>query len=209
MFRICKYITLFSIILIGCNKKQEIDFSPISPENNLAFNDGNTLYPNPLESDEGWGGGIYQWHLVDGIRMHLNFWTMGLAFTGGELEFVDTCGWRQATIDFGSPVTFNRVKIWHHDAYIDVLPDSFYIQYWDSALNDWKTAKHVTGKRKQCFEIINDYLPLQKKFKTGVFPYEESFPAVTSSKVRYRFNNCGIWHGWLTEFEVYNDPPGN
>lgn len=28
---------------------------------------------------------------------------------------------------------------------------------------------------------------------------------MTSSKVRFAFNNCDITHGWLYEIEVYND----
>ena len=202
-----KYIIFFLIIILcSCNDKAHIIFSPFSPGNDLAYNDGYSLYPSPLESDKGWGGAPFKWHLVDGIRTKSNYWNMGLAFTGGVLEYIDTCGWRQATINFGKVVSFNRVVIWLYTNDITLLPDSLSIQSWCDLSQKWLLTKHVLKKREQ---IAIFYPEIQKECeKKGialVVPYEEVFPTVKSSKVKFIFNNCGIDHGWINEFEVYCD----
>jgi hypothetical protein len=202
-----KYIIFLWIILIcGCVIKQSIRFSTFSPENNLAYNDGYSLFPNPLESDKGWGGATFKWHLVDGIRAKVNYWNMGLAFTGGFVEYIDTCGWRQATINFRIPTTFNRVVIWLNTNNTNLLPDSFNILSWSENSKNWSTIKKVTNKRK----AMEPYIPLlqdvcEEKKIALVVPYEEVLPPTISSKVRFQFNNCGIDHGWINEFEVYYD----
>jgi hypothetical protein len=202
-----KYIIFLCIIIIyGCVIKQSIDFSDFSPENDLAYNNGYSLFPNPLESDKGWGGATFKWHLVDGIRAKVNYWNMGLAYTGGLLEYIDTCGWRQATINFGIPTTFNRVVIWLNTNNTDLLPDSFNILSWSENTKDWLAIKRVKNKRKQ----MEPYFPLlqeacQEKKIALVVPYEEILPTTKSSRIRFQFNNCGIDHGWINEFEVYYD----
>jgi hypothetical protein len=202
-----KCIIFFSIIVLcGCNKKRVEIVSAFSPGTDLAYNSGYALYPNPLESDKGWGGAPFKWHLVDGIRTKSNYWNMGLAFTGGILEYIDTCGLRQATINFGKPVLFNRVVIWLYTNDMTLLPDSFKIQHWNEQTQEWLITKNVINKREQ---IAPYYPEIQKECaKKGValvVPYEEILPQVKSSKVRFVFNNCGIDHGWLNEFEVYCD----
>jgi hypothetical protein len=206
-----KYIIFFLIVILcNCNKKPQVIVSTFSPESDLAYNNGYSLYPSPLESDKGWGGAPFKWHLVDGIRTKSNYWNMGLAFTGGVLEYIDTCGWRQATINFGKPVMYNRVVIWLYTNDITSLPDSFQIQHWCDRTQKWLLTKHVFNKRKQMDPF---YLTIQnecaKKKIAFVVPYEEIFPAVKSSKVRFIFNNCGIDFGWINEFEVYNDSLSN
>jgi hypothetical protein len=202
-----KYIILLSILILsGCNNKPGVIISAFSPENNLAYNSGYSLYPNPLESDKGWGGAPFKWHLVDGIRTKSNYWNMGLAFTGGLLEYIDTCGWRQATINFGKPVLFNRVVVWLYTNDVTILPDSFNIQHWCDQTHKWLLTKHVLNKREQLapyYSVIQN--ECTKKGVSLVIPYEEFFPTVRSSKVRFIFNNCGIDHGWINEFEVYCD----
>jgi hypothetical protein len=202
-----KYIIFFSILaLCNCNNRRDEIISAFSPPNDLAYNSGYSLYPNPLESDKGWGGAPFKWHLVDGIRTKSNYWNMGLAFTGGILEYIDTCGWRQATINFGKPVLFNRVVIWLYTNDMTLLPDSFKIQHWSEQTQEWLITKNVINKRDQ----IAPYYPeiqeeCAKKGVALVVPYEEILPQVKSSKVRFIFNNCGIDHGWVNEFEVYCD----
>jgi hypothetical protein len=202
-----KYIIFFSmIILSGCNNEPRVIVSTFSPATDLAYNSGYLLYPNPLESDKGWGGAPFKWHLVDGIRTKSNYWNMGLAFTGGLLEYIDTCGWRQATINFGKPVLFNRVVVWLYTNDMSILPDSFKIQNWCEQTQEWQIAKSVINKRER---IAPYFTKIQnecaKKGVALVVPYEEIFPPVNSSKVRFIFNNCGIDHGWINEFEVYFD----
>jgi|WetSurMetagenome_2_1015567.scaffolds.fasta_scaffold07924_4 hypothetical protein len=202
-----KYIIFFLIIITCfCTKKPHVDLSVISPGNNLAYNNGYSLYPNPLESDKGWGGAPFKWHLVDGIRTKSNYWNMGLAFTGGILEYIDTCGWRQATVDFGKPVIFNRIVIWLYTNDVTMLPDSFKIQHWTAETRKWELTKQVRDKRKQMEPYFNEIQNecIKKKVALAV-PYEEVFPSLKSSKVRFSFNNCGIDFGWINEFEVYND----
>jgi hypothetical protein len=198
------YIFLIGLIYCGCNTKQKIYFSEFSPQNNLAYNNGYSLYPNPLESDKGWGGASFKWQIIDGIRTKKNYWNYGLAFTGGKSEYIDTCGWRQATINFGMPVKYNRVVIWLNK--YGELPDSFRIMNWDDMKSRWILTKSVVGKRQQVklyFSIFEQ--ECEKMNVAGVIPYEEVFPEVKSSKLRFIFNNCGIDHGWINEIEVYCD----
>ena len=202
-----KYIIFFlTVITCGCNKNPGFDFSAFSPADDIAYNDGNSVYPNPSESDRGWGGAPFKWHIVDGIRSKSNYWNMGLAFTGGLYEYMDTCGWRQATVDFGRVVDFNRVIIWLNSNDVRLLPDSFMIQHWDDQTMAWITTKNVDNKRKQVEPLIPAIQKICiRKNLAFVIPYEETFPGVRSSKVRFIFNNCGIDHGWINEFEVYYD----
>jgi len=201
-----KYIIfLLLLILFSCKNKDD-GFSAFSPVDNIAFNDGTSLYPNPSESDKGWGGAPFKWHIVDGIRTKSNYWNMGLAFTGGLYEYIDTCGWRQATVDFGSQVAFNRVIIWFNGSDLQLLPDSFLIQHWEDQTGNWITSKNVSDKRRQLEAVIESInKACSRKNLALVVPYEETFQAVHSSKVRFVFNNCGIDHGWINEFEVYFD----
>jgi hypothetical protein len=202
-----KYIILFSIFIhCRCTNDPGIIISDFSPENNLAYNSGYSLYPSPLESDKGWGGAPFKWHLVDGTRTKSNYWNMGLAFTGGLLEYIDTCGWRQATINFGKPVLFNRVVIWLNTNDMTILPDSFKIQHWSDQTQKWLLTKNVLNKRKQMGPYYTAIQQVcEKKGVALVVPYEETFSIVKSGKVRFIFNNCGIDHGWINEFEVYCD----
>jgi hypothetical protein len=203
----CKYIIFFLIlILFSCNKKPRVKFTVFSHKGNLAYNDGGSIFPSPLESEKGWGGPPFKWQLVDGIRTKTNYWQYGLAFTGGLYEYIDTCGWRQATIDFGKPVSFNRVVIWLNKAGMNLMPDSFKIMHWNEQKNEWQVTKDVKNKIKQVELYYPLFMTQCEKLKVDpVCPYEETFSTVKSSKVRFIFNNCGIDHGWINEFEVYND----
>lgn len=169
---------------------------------NLALNTSRSGYPSPLGSDHGWGGGTNQWEIVDGIEGYTDTWAHGLAFTGGHQSaaggppWIDLCGIRQATIDFGKLVTFNTVRIWHHG--VEYTAQSPWLDYWDGTA--WVRiaptthvypAGHVDGAGYADAELFG-------------------FAAVTGSKVRYSMDNCGFnvlgtynIHGWINEFEVY------
>jgi PKD repeat protein len=172
-----------------------------SSQTNIALNPSRSGYPSPLESDQGWGGGSYPWDLVDGLRDYPGEWMHGLAFTGGNW-YPPLAGVKQATINFGGDHTFNKVIIWHH-TYVHI-PAEVNLQYWDGSI--WKS---INFQR----DLNLTYQPSAGYADTLIFE------PVTSSKVRYSFDNrllningTQIEHGWIYEFEVYeyvdtNQPP--
>jgi len=137
-------------------------------------------------------GGSNKWQIVDGIRdcsEGSGGWACGLAFTGGTYGY-GACGWRQATINFGNMVTFNKVVVWHNT--LEHVPNTYKIEYWNGSA--WN----------EIFSTVNG----KNYIKCPEWPYpptENTFPAVTGSKVRFSLNNCDITHGWIYEFEVYNE----
>ena len=166
--------------------------SESSDANNLALN------ATVTESDNGWGGGSNKWEIVDGIRKY-NEWYHGLAFTGGTGNWAgELCGWRQATVDFGTPKTFNRVVVWHHG--LEHVPNTYKIQYWDGT--NWVDVFSTNNGRSYLRYPTSNPTNWWESFST---PTENRFPAVTASKVRFALNNCDITHGWIYEFEVYYD----
>ncbi len=172
--------------------------STYSPEDNIAINKAGTGFPHPLESDKGWGGGANPWEIIDGIRTYSD-WQKGLAFTGGKESYVEPCGWRQATINFGEPKTFKAVMVWYHG--LDQVPNTYKIQHWDGA--SWVNIFSTTNGHaylKYPAETPSNW------WESWSTPTENTFALVTSSKVRFTFNNCDITHGWIYEFEVYGAP---
>lgn len=176
-------------------------FSKLCPADNLAMNTSGSGYPSPLSSDDGWGGGTSKWDIVDGQRCY-NSWARGLAFTGGERPYVEPCGWRQATIDFGQDVTFDRVAIWHHGG--SHIPNTYKLEYWDGS--QWVELFSTTSGSDYLI-ADTDCSPWSEvdDCSSGSLPTENTFPEVTGSKVRYQVHNCDIGHGWIYSFEVYND----
>lgn len=169
-----------------------------SPPQNLAYNRYLSGFPSPLESDRGWGGGSSRWQLVDGQRSYPNEWARGLAFTGGARSWGgESCGWRQVTVDFGKPVTFNRVVLWHHG--LEHIPSSCGVQVLQQ------------GRWQDIFSssVCRSFAPYAQAGGTQWWqgwstPMVLDFIPVTAGQVRYRFDNCGIEHGWLYEVEVYH-----
>jgi len=173
--------------------------SVTSDPGNIAQNAAMSRFPSPLASDSGWGGGSRQWQIADGIRTYHSEWARGLAFTGGQKSWAEqVCGWRQATIDFGVTKNFNRVVLWHHGR--EHVPNACKVQYWNGQM--WMDA-FSSGNCK-------DYLKYKTEqpkdwWDSWSTPMEIVFSRVNAAKVRFAFNNCDIEHGWLYEFEVYND----
>jgi hypothetical protein len=204
-----KLLIVFAIsILFGCKResKDYIIFDAFSPDNNIALNRSFAPYPNALESDDGWGGAFCKNHLTDGLRNREIYWNYGFAFTGGLHNYVDTCGWRQAVINFGRTVSFNRVVIWRNDG--DVLTKRYYLQYFNTDSSKWINIKVVLGGdsitkviRNKFFDTITDY--------STVWATEDTFRTVESDKFRLYLNNCDVELVWLTEIEVYHDKPGD
>jgi hypothetical protein len=173
---------------------------PTSPPTDLAVNPTRRGYPHPLESDSGWGGGRDRWDIIDGHRWYPGVWNNGLAFTGGLKPWIEPCGWRQATIDFGRPVAFDSVVVWHNNW--NHVPRRYRIQYWD-------------GRRWRKAYSTEDGLSTLRDSTSGNRIWDKvtdaSFPVITATKVRFRFENCErpSGHGWIMELEVYGpDPPG-
>ncbi len=183
------------LIVTGDSTKMEIN----SPDADIAKNDGTFKYPCPMESDPGWGEAVFPWHIVDGIRVRGDYWAYGLAFTGGRECYEDTCGWRQATIDFSESRQFNRVVIWHGGDNVDI--PVYYIRCWNDRHKDWDTLLCRTDMRERTSAF--------KAKPLLSIPVEDTFATVVSRKIQYLFNNCNGDHGWIYEFEVYNDAKGD
>lgn len=150
-------------------------------------------------SSGGWGGGWDTNDINDGLRGYPS-WANGLAFYMGG-------GYRWAAIDFGSTQTFNEVVIWQHG--LGYTPLTTMLDYWDG--NAWvpisinerhydvtEQACHVSGNppENSGFSDCDIYL----------------FNGVQGSKVRYSFEGSQLnvvgsqlIHGWIYEFEVYNN----
>lgn len=127
LFRNMKHRTIIGIIglsvLLSLSVSVEASF-------NIAFNPLGTGLPSPLESDPGWGGGSWPWQMVDGVTSPVT-WMHGLAFTGGAGGYEQPAGWRQATINFGEPMEFDEVVIWHPR--VGDVPLAPSLDYWDGA----------------------------------------------------------------------------
>ena len=192
----------FLYLLFTCRGGPEIDLHPFSPSENLAYNDGYSDFPHPLDSDEGWGRAKYKWHIIDGIRMTRNNWEYGLAFTGGMNEYIDTCGPRQATIDFGQECEMNRIVVWHHHG----RPSSYDLFAWVDSARRWQVFKAVHNLEDHYFTYEDIFLQeLDDKGYLGVYPIEDTFATISTSKVKIVYTNCKEVHIWINEVEVYND----
>lgn len=192
-------LTICTLLLVSISQVVNATTYTSSSETNIALNPSRSGYPNPLESDQGWGGGSDKWEIVDGLRDYPE-WYHGLAFTGG--TYYGVPGVRQATIAFGEDHTFDKVIIWHH-TYVHI-PADVNLQYWDGSA--WKS--------------INFQRDLNLTYQPDAgYADTLTFEPITGSKVRYSFDNSRlnilgtqIEHGWIYEFEVYeyvdtNQPP--
>jgi hypothetical protein len=178
---------------------------------NLAVNTSLVGNPSPLSSDLGWGGGSNKWEIVDGVRSYSS-WAHGLAFTGGASGWGgQPGGLRQATIDFGAPTLFNEVVLWWHG--VRDTPQITSLEYFDAATSLWDPIAHLTRTYGALHEAGSN---------SGYSDSDQYlFDAVSGSSVRVTFDNLGnaidggpMVHGWLYEFEVFNNEkaipePGN
>src|SRR2546425_3484244 len=167
----------------------------------LALNPSRTGYPSPLASDNGWGGGVDKWSIVDGKRQYDN-WANGLAVTGGHATsaggppYIEPAGVRQVTIDFGKSSTFDTVMIWHHG--VEYTAQAPWLDYWDGSA--WKRIA-----------LSSHAYPAGYGEGTGSgYSHAElfTFAPVTGTKVRYSMDNSQLndlctynIHGWIYEFE--------
>jgi hypothetical protein len=161
---------------------------------NIALNPSLSGFPSPLESDPGWGGGSFPWHLVDGKRSY-DSWANGLAFLW---DYQD----HQATIDFGGVETFDKAVIWHHG--VSWTPATTFLDYWDGA--SW-----------QPIVFSRLYGTMFEEGSGSGYAHSDiyTFSAVTGSKIRYSFDGSAgpaidgspFVHGWVYEFEVFEPVP--
>jgi hypothetical protein len=176
---------------------------PACVETNLAANGTGAGYPDPTESDRGWGGGSYPWDLVDGLRAY-DTWARGLAFTGGHQDasgggpYLEPAGVRHAVIDFGAARTFDKIVLWWHGA--EHTPDVGNIDYWDGS--GWQPVASVA----RLYGTEHADGPNSGYSDSDIY----TFAAVNGSKVRYIFDNSGLnilgtynVHGWLYEYQVF------
>jgi hypothetical protein len=176
--------------------------SPVSERSdarNLALNESRQGFPNPIESDAGWGGGARPWDIVDGRRTYVGEWAHGLAFTGGAGRYAgEACGTRKAVIDFGEQRRFNRVIVWHHG--LDQVPSACRVQAWNGVA--WSDV-FATDRAK---DLLAFKVPTpQQWWENWSVPMDIKLPVTYGSKVRFVFDNCGIPHGWIYEVEVYDE----
>jgi hypothetical protein len=188
--------------IVNVRSSPPIPPAETSPPEDLALNPDRIGFPHPSESDRGWGGGRDKWDIVDGIRRYGD-WRNGLAFTGGRRPYIEPCGWRQATIDFGEAQTFNKVMVWHHGQ--GHIPNTYKIQYWDGM--EWVDIFSTEGNGRDY--LVYPTTEPSNWWEGSSTPTANIFEPVTSNKVRFELWNCDITHGWIYEFEVYyeNQPP--
>lgn len=173
----------------------DYDYIRLQPTDgeNIAYNPTQTGFPHPLESDTGWGGGSYPWEMLDGHTYYTDTWAHGLAFTGGVPGYIEPCGWRQATVDFGVMKTFDKMRIYHHG---DVhIPTIYRVEYWNGSA--WQVINATSTLREDL------RVPPPGVYGWGAVPTEHVFSPVTGSKARFVLNNCNIEHGWIYEFQVF------
>lgn len=161
---------------------------------NLALNTTATGFPDTDGSDAGWGGGSQPQEILMGHTSYTDTWAHGLAFTGGALAYGgETCGTREATVDFGQPQTFDRVVAWHHGS--EHVPSSYHVEYWDGSA--WVNAGGVGTHHPELADYPSN--------GWGSEPTENIFPSVTATKVRFVIDsNCDITHGWLYALQVFS-----
>ena len=133
--------------------------------------------------------------MLDGKTYYTDTWAHGLAFTGGRSGYVQPCGLRQATINFGTVQTYGQTRVWFHGD--DHIPTTYRLENWDgtqwqeiaaSSTVRWDLRMPPSGTQSPYWEAV---------------PIEHTFAPVHGSKVRFVLNNCNITHGWIYEFEVF------
>jgi hypothetical protein len=159
----------------------------------------NVALGGTVSSSGGWGGGNNPSQVTDGLRGYSN-WASGLAFNWDSNP-------KWATVDFGTATTFNMVVLWHHSQYH--VPSSVTLEVWNGS------AWIQIAVDQRLYDVDGSQC-----VATGSNCDLYTFSPVTGSAVRWSFNPGQYWlsnspdwivpgpahHGWLYEFEVYNNP---
>lgn len=161
----------------------------------------NLALGRPITADPGWGCCPSPSHLVDG-RIQNDAWFFGFAWTGGLSHWAGgPDGFKQATIDLGSPTTFSRAAMWYHDP--ASVPVVWKFQY--SHDNATWTDLHVQTQ-PMCRTAA---LALPAAWYYPACAHEAAFSPVTARWFRYTFDDRTLFggiHGWAVELEVFNAP---
>lgn len=163
--------------------------------NNLALN-------KPITADAGWACCTNPGELVDG-RIQNDDWNYGFAWAGGTNCWGGGCppGFKQATLDLGTPTTLNHVAVWYHQE--REVPLIWKVQYSQDGLA-WTDAYASTGPTCRTYT-----LQLAASWAYPACGHTASFPAVTARYLRYTFDDRTLfdgYHGWAVEIEVFNLP---
>ncbi len=189
---------LAAILLYSCSQLVSDCKFPLNCEKeNLAYNNGNFYYPSSLETSDCVERKLLKYFIVDGIRYCEDEDFRYIEFTGGSLDILDTCGWRQATVDFGQDNQINRTVVWFLKDSIYI--DNYSIQYWNKSTVRWETSVDSYKRiiTSSCFKSNN----------CPVVFLQDTFRTISTSKVRFLIKNCNSYFR-MTEFEAYFDKPG-
>jgi hypothetical protein len=156
-------------------------------EENLALG-------KPITADPVWSLMTDPVKLVDG-RIQYPTGNDGFAW---EIGPPPSGNWKQATIDFGVPTTFNKVLIWHR--FPKGIPLDWKVQVSDDN-STW------TDVYMPAFPTCRtDTQPLLVNWLNPACAFEASFDPVTAQYVRYTFDETTTFEGkrgWALEFEVF------
>jgi hypothetical protein len=152
-----------------------------------------------ITADPGWGCCPYPAQLVDG-RIQYPSWSCGFAWTGGNRHWAGgPAGWKQATIDFGEPATFNRAVVWYQNP--SSVPVLWNFQYSDDGVNFFDAYINT----EPCCRTYTQWC-----YGAWYYPacgHDATFSPVTARYFRYTFDDTTLFdymHGWAVEIEVYN-----
>ena len=161
----------------------------------------NLVFGKTITADSGWGCCPNANELLDGL-IQRESWPYGFAWTGGNDRWAGGApGFKQATIDFGSPTTFNRAVVWYHDP--QSVPLVWKFQHSNDGTN-WMDAYSNTAPicRTETISMAGYW-----GYPAG--SHDARFPSVTARYFRYTFDDRTLFnniHGWASEIEVFNAP---
>jgi hypothetical protein len=155
-----------------------------------------------ISADPGWGCCPNPGQLVDG-RIQADSWGYGFAWRGGNSGWAGGApGFKQATIDLGSPTTFDRAVVWYHDP--PNVPLIWMFQYSNDGVS-WTDA--VSVNEPIC---RTDTLPLPGYWGHPACGHDATFTPVTARYFRFTFDDRTLFngiHGWASEIEIYSTLP--
>ena len=157
----------------------------------------------PITADPGWGCCPNPAQLLDG-RIQYRSWFYGFAWWGGTTGYAGgPAGWKQATIDLGAPVAFDRVEMWLHDN--NSPPTAWRVETSDDGAT-WTEAWSTTDPQcRGATEQLQGTSWGHPACSQGAL-----FDPVTRRYVRYLFDDRTLFgglHGWAVELEVFAPPP--
>lgn len=168
----------------------------------------NLALGKPITADPGWGCCPDPRELVDG-RIQNPDWTYGFAWAGGTCRWGGgSPGWKQATIDLGSPQPVGRVDWW---SYSPEHPTTWKV----SVSTDGSTYAEVfSATELRCRTETQQFYP-GAYWVSPACGFSAKFGPVTARYVRYSFDDRTTYfipslgcttHVWATELEVYSAP---